>query len=310
MKVPKNSGLSAKAIEYIERFSTGCQPKTALKRIVEYRDECKQMYNEDPHTEMCNRIHFLGEARDYITVRVKEAENKKKEGPPKSAMPSREARYNNNNGSPRISRHRQDESPRISRPRKVENKNKINNSDFTEFEKCTHKLPQKFRIHLGWLRVDDYESYDISSCSKLIKTKDYYTRAVEELSDRDGDRITDEHEIKYILRFQPLARRDPEKGVYTSKYCINAVEEYKQSQEELQEDLDEDDLAGYYFHQDRIDALEKVSDYFCEIDAEISNYISCADIENKEYMLSDFDKYYPIEEVELDYTGSPIKHYW
>jgi len=74
--------VSARANEYITRFSKGVQKTTALKKIVEYRDECKGLYHEaeskNPMNykaaeskreyleDMLERIHTLGEARDYL----------------------------------------------------------------------------------------------------------------------------------------------------------------------------------------------------------------------------------------------------
>ena len=74
--------VSARANEYITRFSKGVQKTTALEKIVEYRDECKGLYHaaesknpmnyraaEDKRIyleDMFERIHALGEARDYL----------------------------------------------------------------------------------------------------------------------------------------------------------------------------------------------------------------------------------------------------
>ena len=74
--------VSARAQEYITRFSKGVQKTTALEKIVEYRDECKGLYRaaesknpmnykaaEDKRVyleDMLERIHCLGEARDYL----------------------------------------------------------------------------------------------------------------------------------------------------------------------------------------------------------------------------------------------------
>jgi hypothetical protein len=84
--------VSARANEYITRFSKGVQKKTALKKIVEYRDECKGLYHEaeskNPMNyraaedkqeylkDMFERIHALGEARDYLQNEVKKAPTK------------------------------------------------------------------------------------------------------------------------------------------------------------------------------------------------------------------------------------------
>ena len=81
-QAPRATMVSARAKEYITRFSKGVQKKTALKKIVEYRDECKSLYHqaesknpmnyraaEDKRVyleDMLERIHCLGEARDYL----------------------------------------------------------------------------------------------------------------------------------------------------------------------------------------------------------------------------------------------------
>ena len=74
--------VSARANEYIARFSKGVQKNIALEKIVEYRDECKGLYHaaesKNPMNyraaelkreyleDMFERIHSLGEARDYL----------------------------------------------------------------------------------------------------------------------------------------------------------------------------------------------------------------------------------------------------
>lgn len=74
--------VSARAKEYITRFSKGVQKTIALEKIVEYRDECKSLYHqaesknpmnyraaEDKREylrDMINRIECLAEARDYL----------------------------------------------------------------------------------------------------------------------------------------------------------------------------------------------------------------------------------------------------
>lgn len=81
--------VSARANEYITRFSKGVQKTTALEKIVEYRDECKGLYHaaesknpmnyraaEDKRVyleDMLERIHCLGEARDYLQKDINKA---------------------------------------------------------------------------------------------------------------------------------------------------------------------------------------------------------------------------------------------
>ena len=82
--------VSARAQEYITRFSKGVQNEIALKRIVEYRDDCKVLYNTEDSKkpedisgkiakmeylkDMLDRINSLGEARDYIGNKIRESE--------------------------------------------------------------------------------------------------------------------------------------------------------------------------------------------------------------------------------------------
>lgn len=80
--------VSSRALEYVSRFSKGVGNERALEIIVEYREECKQMYH-DAETgnvrfnnyparknyleDMLERIHALGEARDYLQQPMKSA---------------------------------------------------------------------------------------------------------------------------------------------------------------------------------------------------------------------------------------------
>jgi hypothetical protein len=86
--------VSSRAAEYITRFSKGVQKKTALKKIIEYRDECKGLYHqaesknpmnyraaEDKREyleDMLARIHCLGEARDHLEKEINKAPSKAK----------------------------------------------------------------------------------------------------------------------------------------------------------------------------------------------------------------------------------------
>jgi len=86
--------VSARAQEYITRFTTkGMQKKTVMKKIVEYRDECKSLYHEadakqvrnypaevakkEYLSDMIKRIECLAEARDYLQEQVNTAAVKK-----------------------------------------------------------------------------------------------------------------------------------------------------------------------------------------------------------------------------------------
>jgi len=79
--------ISSRAQEYITRFTTkGAQKKSVLKKIVEYRNECKCMHNEaeakhvsgraaevakfEYLNDMFERIECLAEARDYLQEQI------------------------------------------------------------------------------------------------------------------------------------------------------------------------------------------------------------------------------------------------
>lgn len=80
--------VSSRALEYITRFSKGVRKNTALKQIINYRNECKDLYREaeskNPMNyktaeskriyleDMYDRIKYLGEARDYLQKEITE----------------------------------------------------------------------------------------------------------------------------------------------------------------------------------------------------------------------------------------------
>ncbi|AGE52025.1 hypothetical protein PBCVCVM1_970R [Paramecium bursaria Chlorella virus CVM-1] len=80
--------------------------------------------------------------------------------------------------------------------------------------------------------------------------------------------IKNEHELKYILRFQAIGiTGDGSRGY--SDYPKMHVEEYMKEQEEMMENLSEYDHEGRQFHMERINALEKVIKYFDNIGEDI-----------------------------------------
>lgn len=285
MKVPKNANLSSKATEYVERFSTGCQGKSALKKIVEYREECKAYYNTYPNKDTLNRIVFLAEARDYITNKIKEAEKKKEVGRYKSPFVQDTIRL-----QPHLHDITESHPPTInmrgSRPPPSTNKNKITSADFTEFERRMHRLPDKIMKHAGYIVHDD-DLNDIKSFSWHDNTKKYYR-----YDSMVNPEKFDEHELKYVMRFQVLAQRDPNTGLYDGSKCRDAIYSYQEEQQKFLDDLDTDDEEGQDFHQTRIDALDRVISHFDDIDTTIMSSMEGATWENVEYVNGEFGKNY------------------
>lgn len=95
--------VSARANEYITRFTTkGAQKKTIIKKIVEYRDECKGLYHEadakkpknypaevakkEYLSDMIKRIECLAEARDYLQEQIDNKKAPVKKAPAMSAV--------------------------------------------------------------------------------------------------------------------------------------------------------------------------------------------------------------------------------
>jgi hypothetical protein len=92
--------------------------------------------------------------------------------------------------------------------------------------------------------------------------------------------IKNEHELKYILRFQDSGITGSTNGC--AEYPLIDVNEYLNGQVEMKEGLSSDDHEGHKFHQERIDALYKVTKYFEDINETIMSltipgYISRSD---------------------------------
>jgi hypothetical protein len=72
---------------------------------------------------------------------------------------------------------------------------------------------------------------------------------------------------EYILRFQASGITGNGRGC--GEYASMEANSYKEEQETMMENLSEYDYEGRQFHQERIDALEKVVAYFDDIALEI-----------------------------------------
>jgi hypothetical protein len=88
--------------------------------------------------------------------------------------------------------------------------------------------------------------------------------------------IKNEHELKYILRFQASGITGNGRGC--GEYAKMEADNYKTDQETMMENLSEYDYEGRQFHQERIDALENVVSYFDDIALEIYRLDSPGDI--------------------------------
>ena len=286
MKVPKNSGLSSKAIEYVERFSSGCQAKTALKKVVEYRDECKTFYNATEKTrnssnkrevdaylaDMLTRIKILAEARDYITDYISKGQNKKNVNNHKTAMKfiptTTDDKY-----------------------KYTDKKTDVPASAIKSFGKQPTKIPYEClknegysMSHNDWLHNLDL----IDLHGDCHYSKSYFTRKPSEFVTYYNNVETtysDEHVVKYILRFQQLAQRGGDFYLYTPEKCLEAVHKYSDEMEK-QKDIAEnnDDEESYEFYNERYEALERVDTYFTEVWSEITDIAHRVVKSNIKYM--------------------------
>jgi len=311
MKVPKNTGLSTKAIEYIERFSSGCHAKTALKTIVQYREECKMEYNKIEKTknrrnmnDMLSRIQTLGEARDYITEYI----NK----PKASKNPTHDRLYKScvvNTYHDDISTR---ESDGFSRPQNNKaNNTKISDDSIKYFVKCPTKIPYECLKEEGFRcsQTEWTHEFDIINIStqSFEYSKSYYTRTPGEFCSTGfnvGMTTTydGEHETKYILRFQQLAKRGGDFYLYSSEKCLEALYEYKDFIETHRDDADNDgDEAAYNFYSERYDALESVAEYFENLSHDILSSAQQAARDNIEYMNSNHGCNIDIPECAIEF---------
>jgi hypothetical protein len=92
--------------------------------------------------------------------------------------------------------------------------------------------------------------------------------------------VKNEHELKYIMRFQDSGITGSANGC--AEYPLIEVNEYLNGQVEMKEGLSSNDYEGHKFHQERIDALYKVTKYFEDINETIigltnPGYISRSD---------------------------------
>jgi hypothetical protein len=233
--------VSARANEYITRFSKGVQKNTALEKIVEYRDECKGLYHaaesknpmnyraaEDKRVyleDMLERIHCLGEARDYLQKDI----NKK--APTKA---------NNMHSAVAFV---------------PEKKNKTKPAKKTKEPKSLYEANE-----LKWAhdRPNNAPSRcDIESASIHVDSRSYFMRSAGDKALRGKS----ENFIKYVLRFQHLGL--PSDLMETASAClvIEAIENYIEEW-----DTESSDREYAKRAKAALKALDDVKEYFEEID--------------------------------------------
>lgn len=251
--------ISTRAAEYIERFSQGCQKKTALKKLIAYREEAKGFYEDSKMkmtklkspsdrfdcgnymNDMYARILALAEARDHLQDLINKAEQKKKTT--MSAKPLTLKTFETKK-EPEMVEWRTD----VETPTRA--------SSYTPVQTPVKATKKK--------------------TTKKTRGPEYYFQRTKK--DFDG---YDEMEIRYILRFQVLGMDTS--GVVNDEYsdtafeqgnyykCIEAVEEYIDHCMEEMNKCDEDS-DEYEFYETRVNALETVKAYFDHIENEINEY--------------------------------------
>lgn len=220
----KATMVSSRALEYVSRFSKGCSAEEALKQIVAYRDECKNMYNDAVASakgfknypeqkayleDMMERIGALAEARDYAQSKLAPAKSAMPFAPTKPAAP-------------------------------------------TKLSKPTKKTdgPRTIKKYAPLTRA-------------VAKKMGHLTRTEQSLKGRGFN----EHEVKYILRFQ-------QEGImFGAEYgspdtCVNSASEYEDVMRDQRNQYDEGS-SDYEFYNDRVQALKVVCQYFYDMAREV-----------------------------------------
>jgi hypothetical protein len=240
--------VSARANEYITRFSKGVQKNTALKKIVEYRDECKGLYHaaesknpmnyraaEDKREylrDMINRIECLAEARDYLQNDI----NKKAP-----------AKKNNMHSAVAFVPEKQTKPKAISRggskPKSLYEVNEL---------KWGSKRPSGAPTRC-----------DIESLSIHVDSRSYFMRTTQDKAIRGKSANV----IKYIMRYQHLGL--PKDPMETASAClvIEAIDNYVDEW-----DTDSDDREYAKRAEAALEALGEAKEYFEEIEANLDYY--------------------------------------
>lgn len=255
--------VSARANEYITRFSKGVQKNIALEKIVEYRDECKGLYHaaesknpmnyraaEDKRVyleDMLERIHCLGEARDYLQKDI----NKKA---PAKANNMRSAVAFVPENKPKTTK-------KTKEPKSLYEANEIK-----------------------WARVRPSNApsrCDIESRSIHVDSRSYFTRSAGDKALRGKS----ENFIKYVLRFQHLGlTSDLMESAFTC-LVIDAIDNYIEEW-----DTESSDREYAKRAKAALEALCDVKEYFEEIEEFINTSRMEAYVENENEEIAEFNE--------------------
>ncbi|AGE59607.1 hypothetical protein ATCVOR07043_1035R [Acanthocystis turfacea Chlorella virus OR0704.3] len=245
--------VSSRALEYVSRFSTGYSMEEALEKIVDYREDCKKKYhyaetgrvkfNNYPEQknflhDMIERITALGEARDYIQSKLAVSDDE----------------YScHKNWAPQ---------------RTGKDINSVDDSDdeyvgdeYAEYaaeERNAHDAADE----LERLQREESRTKPYAALTKAVARKmTHLTRTEKSLKTKGYD----EHEVKYIIRFQALAIDGSEYGNPEAAYDATAA--YEDEILEMREKHEDD----YEFYNDRAEALEVVREYFYHLVCEVNS---------------------------------------
>ena len=218
--------VSSRALGYVSRFSAGSSTEETVKQIVEYREECKKMHHDASNggkkfnnypaqkaylDDMLERIHALGEARDYAQSKL---------APLKSAMP------------------------------------------FAPTKPTKPVAPTKpSKKTDGPRTIKKYAPLTRAVAKKMT----HLTRTEQSLKARGFN----EHEVKYIIRFQ-------EEGImFGAEYgspdtCAKSASDYEDVMRDQRNQYDEG-TSDYEFYNGRVQALKVVCQYFYDMALEVSD---------------------------------------
>jgi len=253
--------VSARALEYIRRFGD-------VDAIVQYREECKKMYadaetgrvrfNNFPAQktyldDMLKRIHALGEARDYAQTKLAPKQSEKDINSEyhgnchKNWAPTRTGR--DINSEPEYDAE-YDSEPEYDNPYDAE---------YALEERKAHRIQHEFDIaQEKESRIKSYAVLTKGAARKMT----HLTRTEKSLKSKGFD----EHEVKYIRRFQTKAIDGSEYGNPEAAYDAACAYEEVLINTMHAPDCDDED-----FYQERIDALEAVKEYFYDLLCEVNS---------------------------------------
>jgi hypothetical protein len=273
--------VSSRALEYITRFTTkGVQKRTVMKKIVEYRDECKGLYHEEEAkkarnyrdemakkeylSDMIKRIECLAEARDYLQEQIDTAAAKRAPARRSGRSPSPPRGY----GPPRptkkvtgATKNPYATSSRETSPEMVS----WGIQSYSSSPEATGSYYSSSPESTGSYRAPARPSKQNKKAAKEAKRVE--VRAEREAEARKLFQKTDEN--KYILRFQHLGLEDLD----TSK-CADAAREYMEVWEtEMERNPDDEDYQERA--EEAVNLLQEAIDYFEDtLATEVSDILS------------------------------------